>query len=54
MIKKENITNLAQLLTGMKDVILKMEKAEAKKDTEQLILGKKQILDFQREIDKLL
>mgnify|MGYP001559550813 CR=1 FL=1 len=54
MIKKDDVRDLAQLLTGMKDAILKLEKATAKNDTEQLFLGKRQILDFQKEIDKIL
>jgi len=54
MIKREDIIDLAQLLNSMKDAISKMEIAKRKNDTEQLMLGKKQILDFQKKIDEIL
>lgn len=52
--KKEDITTLAQLMTGMKDAINKLEKAQKEKNIESLNMAKKDILDFQKEIDKLL
>jgi hypothetical protein len=54
MIKREDLTALAQLLSGMKDAVAKMEKAKKKNDEEQLAIGKKQILDFQRKIGEIL
>lgn len=52
--KKESITVLAQLLTGMKDAIIKIEKAKREGDSEQMGLGKKEILDFQKKIDEII
>lgn len=54
MIKKEEITSLSQLLSSMKDAIKKMEKAKRRNDSEQLALGKKEILDFQKKINEIL
>lgn len=54
IIRKNDIRDLAQLLNSMKDAIKKMEKAKARNDAEQVMAGKKQILDFQKEIEKLL
>ena len=52
--KKEDTLLIAQLLTGMKDAAAKLEDAYKKKDLVKLQSAKKEILNFQKEIDKLL
>ncbi|MEK6855244.1 MAG: hypothetical protein AABX73_03400 [Nanoarchaeota archaeon] len=52
--KKEEILILAQLLTAIKDSIVKLEEAQKQKDSEQMALAKKEILNFQRQIDEIL
>ncbi len=52
--QKENIVLLAQLLTGIKDALYKLEMAYKKKDSEMLANAKKEILSFQSQIDKLI
>ncbi len=52
--EKEDITLMAQLLTGIKDAISKLQDAEKKKDIEKLNAAKKEILSFQGQIEKLL
>ena len=52
--KKEDITLLAQLLTAMQDATDKLEKAYEEKDMEEIRSAKKEILNFQEKIDKLI
>jgi len=52
--EKEDITLIAQLLTGIKDAIEKMQDAEKRKDLEKLNAAKREILNFQSQIDKLI
>lgn len=52
--KKEDITLLAQILSGMKDSAKELEIAQKDKDAERLIKVKREILNFQKEIEKLL
>jgi uncharacterized membrane protein (DUF106 family) len=52
--EKEDITLIAQLLTGIKDAIDKLQEYQKKKDLEKLNAAKKEILNFQSQIDKLL
>jgi len=52
--KKEEILLLAQLLTGMKDAINLLDKAQKKKDLEGIASAKLEILNLQRQIDMLL
>jgi hypothetical protein len=52
--EKEDITLIAQLLTGIKDAIEKLQDAEKKKDLEKLNAAKKEIINFQAQIDKLI
>lgn len=52
--EKERITLIAQLLTGMKDGADKLEEAVKKEDYENLTSAKKEILQFQTEIKKLI
>jgi len=51
---KEKITVLAQLLTGIKDALEKLESAERSGDKEDILAAKREIRNFQREIDKRL
>lgn len=52
--EKEDITLIAQLLSGIKDAIDKLQDSERKKDIERLNAAKKEILNFQSQIDKLI
>lgn len=52
--QKEDIALLAQLLTGIKDALFKLEEAYKKKDLELLTAAKKEMLSFQSQIDKML
>ena len=52
--KKEDITLLAQILSGMKDSTKELEIAQKDKDAERLIKVKREILNFQKEIEKIL
>ena len=51
---KEEITILAQLLTGIKDAVEKLESAENNGDKEDILAAKKEIRNFQKEIAKRL
>jgi len=52
--QKENIMLLAQLFSGIKDALYKLEVAYKKKDNEILTTAKKEILSFQSQINKLI
>lgn len=52
--EKEDITLIAQLLTGIKDALQRLEEAERKKDLENLNAAKKEILNFQSQINNLI
>ncbi len=52
--EKEDIVLIAQLLTGMKDAVEMLEEAQRKKDMEKLNAAKREILNFQKQIDELL
>ena len=52
--EKEDITLIAQLLTAIKDALEKLEEAQKKKDIEKMNTAKKEILNFQNQIDKLI
>ncbi len=52
--RKEDILVLTQLLNGMKDAIQKLEISERKKDISLIVEAKREILNFQKEIDKIL
>ncbi|MBI2631667.1 hypothetical protein HYW75_01555 [Candidatus Pacearchaeota archaeon] len=52
--EKEDITLIAQLLTGIKDAIERLEEGVKKKDAEKVTSAKKEILYFQSQIDSLL
>ena len=52
--EKEDITLIAQLLTGIKDAIERLEDAEKKKDLEKLNAAKREILNFQNQISNIL
>ena len=52
--QKEEISLVAQLLGGMKDAVIKLEKAYKNKDAEMLASAKQEILRFQDEIKKII
>ena len=52
--EKEDVTLIAQLLTGIKDAIDKLQDAEKRQDLEKIKASKKEILNFQSQIDKLI
>lgn len=52
--EKEDITLIAQLLTGIKDATDKLQDAQKKKDLEKLNAAKKEILNFQSQINGLI
>lgn len=52
--KKEDINLIAQLLTGMKDAVARLEIAYRNKDANKLAAVKGEILDFQEQIKNLL
>lgn len=52
--KKEDVAVIAHLLTGMKDAAEKLEEAQKEKDLEMVSKIKKEIMNFQRQIDELL
>ncbi|MDO8459734.1 MAG: hypothetical protein Q7S74_01360 [Nanoarchaeota archaeon] len=52
--KKEMVVILAQLLTGIKDAMERIEEAQRNKDAEELAEAKLEILRFQKKIDELL
>jgi hypothetical protein len=52
--KKEEIASIAQLLTTIKDNVRKMKKAQKERDGELLESAKREILMFQKEVDKAL
>lgn len=52
--KKEDILLVAQLLSSMKDAVNKLEKAYKRKDLEELNSAKRELLNFQDQINKIL
>lgn len=52
--KKEEIAIVAQLLTGMKDSIEKLEEARRKKDLEGFDEAKRELINFQKQIDQII
>ena len=52
--KKEEISILAQLLSGMKDALEGLEEADRRGDVERISEAKKEIKNFQNQIDNLL
>ena len=52
--EKEDVTLIAQLLTGIKDAIDKLQDSLKKKDLEKISAAKREILNFQSQIDKLI
>ncbi|MEK6928917.1 MAG: hypothetical protein AABW65_03100 [Nanoarchaeota archaeon] len=52
--EKEDVGLIAQLLTGIKDALNSLEEAQKNNDLEKLNSAKKEILNFQKEIDKLI
>ena len=52
--KKEDINLIAQLLSGIKEALEKLEYAQRRKDMEEMTAAKQEILNFQAQIDELI
>ncbi len=52
--KKEEIVLLAQLLTGMQDLLEAFEASYQKKDVEKARIIKKELIQFQSQINKII
>jgi hypothetical protein len=52
--EKEDIIIIAQLLTGIKDAIEKLEEAKKSKNVDKFNDAKKEIIHFQQQIRGLL
>ncbi len=52
--EKEEIVIVAQLLTGIKDSLDALEEAKNKNNAERLSAAKKEIMNFQRQISKII
>jgi hypothetical protein len=52
--QKEEINLIAQLLMGIKDALDKMKFSQKENDLQGVIAAKREILNFQKQIDKLL
>ena len=52
--KREEIAILAHLLTAIKDAIKELEKDQKTKDIERVALAKREILNLQTQIDRVL
>jgi len=52
--KKDDLVSLAHLLSAMKEESIKLEGAMNDKDLEKVNLIKKELLEFQRQIDQIL
>lgn len=51
--RKEDVNELAQILTGIKETLGKLEAAYNERDAEKLLRVKKEILELQKEVDKI-
>ena len=52
--EKEEIALVAQLLTGIKDALVKLERAQKMNNTEEATNAKREILHFQKQINTIL
>lgn len=52
--KKEDVGTLVQLLNSMKDAVKKLENAFNANSAVQFAVAKKEILNLQNEIDKII
>ncbi|MDO8508459.1 MAG: hypothetical protein Q7S27_02120 [Nanoarchaeota archaeon] len=52
--RKEEIDLMSQFLSGMRDAVFRLEEAERRKDKLKLDSAKKEILQFQLQIKRLL
>jgi uncharacterized membrane protein (DUF106 family) len=50
----EEVIALAQLLTSFKEAVSKLEESYKEKDIAEVQRAKREIMGFQKEIDKLL
>lgn len=51
---KEEISNISQLLSSMKDLSRKLEEAMKKRDMKKTSEAKKELLNIQEQIDRIL
>tara|TARA_Y100000310_G_C20698107_1_gene827178 strand:+ start:6379 stop:6552 length:174 start_codon:yes stop_codon:yes gene_type:complete len=52
--EKSDVLSMAQLLTGIKDALDGLEKAQNKKDLEGMANAKREILSFQHQVERIL
>ena len=52
--RKEEIDIMMQFLNGMRDAALKLEEAERRKDSQMIESAKKETIQFQWQIKRLL
>ena len=52
--KKEDVALAAQILTSMKDAAARLEKALKKDDKEEIEIAKKNILEMQKNLAKII
>ena len=52
--EKEDVVLLVQLLHTMQDLVTKLDEYYKKEDAEKLAQTKKEIMDLQQKIDKLV
>ena len=54
MVRKEDVLLLAQLFHSMKNLARGLEKAQKAKNTAWISRSKKELLDLQKKVDKIL
>jgi len=52
--KKEDITLVAQLLAGMKEAVVQLEKSRQVQNKEEEKIAREEILSFQKQISKII
>ncbi len=52
--EKEDIVLLSQILSGMKDLTIELERAIKKDEKDKVLESKKEILDLRKDIEEIL
>lgn len=52
--QKEDVLVISHLLTAIKDAITKLEEAQRKKDNEQFLAAKREIIKLQEQVGKII